>query len=303
MPNRTATPGNYRYGFNDKEKDDEIKGGGNSYDFGARENDPRLARWWSVDPLAPKFSWQSPYVSIDNNPIVKIDPTGKGSESVHVDENGKVLRNYNDGDNTVFVHKNGTTEYDVDKKYVSQAGHSAGGTRIGELGKSIDVNKIFKNTLNEHRGEATDLDNIDWFKRVKQNGEWDLKNNESTIYGVAWHYDLDQKKKTGTQVTTNFLYKGYTYNKKFNAADIGNYHAGYMGTLMGVPAFAQKMGAGVVETLKNKNFLYTLFFTNDFLSAPYGDQKADYYWNTKGMGDAEAKMGKYTDIYDADELK
>ncbi len=33
--------GYYRYGFNGMEKDDEISGSGNSYDFGARTYDPR----------------------------------------------------------------------------------------------------------------------------------------------------------------------------------------------------------------------------------------------------------------------
>src|SRR5690554_1271658 len=42
----------YRYGFNSMERDDEIKGKGNSYDFGARMYDPRVGRWLSVDPKA-----------------------------------------------------------------------------------------------------------------------------------------------------------------------------------------------------------------------------------------------------------
>ena len=69
------------YGFNGKEKDDEIKDVGNSYDFGARIYDSRLGRWLSLDPLASQFPWQSPYVAFDNNPINKIDPTGGAAEN------------------------------------------------------------------------------------------------------------------------------------------------------------------------------------------------------------------------------
>jgi hypothetical protein len=38
MPDRSyiATGSGYRFGFNNMEKDDELKGPGNSYDFGAR---------------------------------------------------------------------------------------------------------------------------------------------------------------------------------------------------------------------------------------------------------------------------
>jgi len=42
--------GSYRFGFNGQEKDDELKGEGNSYDFGARIYNPRLGIFLSPDP-------------------------------------------------------------------------------------------------------------------------------------------------------------------------------------------------------------------------------------------------------------
>jgi hypothetical protein len=35
------------------------------------------SRWYSVDPLAHKYFSSSPYNFVDNNPISRIDPTGK----------------------------------------------------------------------------------------------------------------------------------------------------------------------------------------------------------------------------------
>lgn len=67
----------YRYGFNGMEKDDEVKGEGNSYDFGARIYDSRLGRWLSLDPLATKYPSLSPYHSFANNPVLFVDPDGK----------------------------------------------------------------------------------------------------------------------------------------------------------------------------------------------------------------------------------
>jgi len=67
----------YLFSFNGKEKDDDINGEGNSYDFGARIYDPRLGRWMSVDPLQQKYADLSPYNFTGNNPIVFIDPSGK----------------------------------------------------------------------------------------------------------------------------------------------------------------------------------------------------------------------------------
>ncbi|WP_107039112.1 RHS repeat-associated core domain-containing protein [Brumimicrobium mesophilum] len=69
--------GSYRYGFNGMEKDDKIKGEGNSLDFGARIYDPRVGRWLSTDPLESEYIDQSPYNFVANNPIGHKDPDGE----------------------------------------------------------------------------------------------------------------------------------------------------------------------------------------------------------------------------------
>jgi len=50
LDGRTMEGDFYRRGFNGMEKDDEFKGKGNSYDFGARMYDPRVGRWLTIDP-------------------------------------------------------------------------------------------------------------------------------------------------------------------------------------------------------------------------------------------------------------
>jgi len=57
----------YRYGYQGSEKDDEAKGGGNSYTTYYRQLDPRVGRWFSLDPKSVPI--ESPYVSMINNPI------------------------------------------------------------------------------------------------------------------------------------------------------------------------------------------------------------------------------------------
>jgi len=59
------------------ELDDEVKGPGNSYDFGARIFDPGVGRWLSIDPLAKMYPGLSPYNFGGNNPIFYIDPDGR----------------------------------------------------------------------------------------------------------------------------------------------------------------------------------------------------------------------------------
>ena len=58
------------------EKDDEIKGVGNSYFTYNRVYDSRIGRWFSVDPSLNKYPEYSPYAALNNNPIFYTDPYG-----------------------------------------------------------------------------------------------------------------------------------------------------------------------------------------------------------------------------------
>ena len=77
VPNRHGSSDSYRYGFNGMEMDDEFKGEGNSYDFGAKMYDPRVGRWFTPDPLEKKYPSFSTYNFSLNNPIQFKDPDGK----------------------------------------------------------------------------------------------------------------------------------------------------------------------------------------------------------------------------------
>ena len=136
LPERSLNTADFRYGFQGKEGDSELKGEGNSYDFGARMYDPIMARFMSVDPLASKFPWQSPYVFCDGEPINKVDPDGRATESTHIDKNGKVIAVFNDGDNSIYQHGDnadgGTpTNYMITKRH-EKWGPAAQGKKVGE---------------------------------------------------------------------------------------------------------------------------------------------------------------------------
>jgi RHS repeat-associated protein len=66
----------YRYGFNGKENDNEVKGEGNQQDYGMRIYDPRLGKFLSVDPIANNFPDLTPYQFAGNTPIQAIDLDG-----------------------------------------------------------------------------------------------------------------------------------------------------------------------------------------------------------------------------------
>jgi len=105
MPGRSFTSSvGYRYGFNGKEKDDEIKGSGNSYAFESRIYDPRLARWLSIDPRFGDYAWQTPYAYHGNSPINRIDYKGEGDKPP-VNNDEKLYQDINAGEAPEFSRK------------------------------------------------------------------------------------------------------------------------------------------------------------------------------------------------------
>lgn len=108
MPGRTFTGSDdYRYGFNNQEKDDEIKGNGNSLNFKYRMHDPRIGRFFAVDPLTSFYPYYSPYQFSGNRPIDMIELeglepaksgsySGEGAEASQTDECGNICEGTDD---------------------------------------------------------------------------------------------------------------------------------------------------------------------------------------------------------------
>ena len=88
MPNRNESSSDYRYGFQGQEKDDEIKGDGNSVNYKYRMHDPRVGRFFAVDPLAFKYSYNSPYAFSENRVIDGLE--FEGLEVNLINENGEL---------------------------------------------------------------------------------------------------------------------------------------------------------------------------------------------------------------------
>ncbi|QEC44784.1 hypothetical protein FSB84_25025 [Pseudobacter ginsenosidimutans] len=96
MPGRKWSLGNYRFGFNGKENDNEVKeGDGLQQDYGMRVYDARLGKFLSVDPLIKDFPWYTPYQFAGNKPIIAVDLDGEEEKIVvsplkNNEQNGEV---------------------------------------------------------------------------------------------------------------------------------------------------------------------------------------------------------------------
>jgi len=260
----------YRYGFGGHEKDNEISGKGNHYTAEFWEYDTRSGRRWNLDPK-PNPSISN-YACFNNNPIWGTDVLG--DSSVFSNKGNKLYYDPKDEDLRVFMK-------DGDNKL----------TKIGELGKKVNVNKILENVLKDNKVKAKEIYPYQWYKNVKLNGDWDYKDNELTIFGIAWDYDKANQGKNPTALNTNFTYKNFGQGGMFNSADVGNYNAGYTGTHVGIPTMLQIIGAGHYEQLK-QNFIRTMwdpiyYIEKVLLDKYWGDNPRDHYFNTSGMEDAK----------------
>lgn len=104
------------------EKDDELKGSGNSYTTEFREYDPRVVTWWSIDPRAADASGWSPYRAFFCNPILYIDPDGawekdaNGNLKAEKKDNAYTLAKYLNTDAKTAIGMLSEQGYTVNKK-------------------------------------------------------------------------------------------------------------------------------------------------------------------------------------------
>jgi RHS repeat-associated protein len=168
MPGRSYNSKEYRYGYNGKEKDDEIKGEGNSLDYGARIYDPRIARWLSLDPLMSKYPGWSPYGYVRNSPISRIDPDGRTDFTATLISSKKV------GNTVIKV-------IDVEVVYKVIDLSTAGVYNIQNLQSENFINSAFSGTYTEDNISVT----INFkFKYEMASSLSEVKNNDNVLFIV-----------------------------------------------------------------------------------------------------------------------
>ncbi len=214
-----------------------MEGEGNSYTTHFRQLDVRVARWLSIDPKSTP--WESPYVSMGNNPVLNNDILGDTVARFNSDGNFKDF--FDDGktdwtweigsENSSGVWQSTTTGTFNDPSNIDvQAIKNGVITKIEILSDSKVDNMIDESGVRDQTGTYGDRTKFAW-------------NEGSGKMDYAWN-----NARSGN-LNKNTLY--VRESVAYNLADIGNYLWGRGMAELGIMLGEAKLGAHV------NNFLFT----------------------------------------------
>ena len=152
IPNRHGSSNSYRYGFQGQEKDDELKGEGNSDNFKYRMHDPRVGRFLSLDPLSAQYPHNSPYAFSENRVIASIEL--EGLEAHDLNSNGEINNKPENIEKAVTFEGSNLNEVIIQNNYkaplINQIAETVGncsnkifGAMTGASGISPELNAAY----------------------------------------------------------------------------------------------------------------------------------------------------------------
>jgi RHS repeat-associated protein len=156
------------YSFQGQEHDDEVKGDGNSVNYKYRMHDPRLGRFFAVDPLASHYSYNSPYAFSENVLIncIELEGLEKINHLVYTKKEKKWVIKWTETDNNLKENVNayhrfnnqGQNYQTVVKPWVKGSGHKESVDYDGNIKSGSDnrhnMYLLFKSTAEAKMTES-----------------------------------------------------------------------------------------------------------------------------------------------------
>jgi RHS repeat-associated protein len=220
IPNRSTNTGGYRYFFNGQEGDNEVFGEIALQAFEFRMHDARLGRFWSVDPLAAKYPWNSTYAFAENRVIEGRELEGlevvfSTREVVSAGGFGIYGWNYAKGHGHAS-DQIGITYYKYKSKAEISNNESVAGILFAGYRSVLGVDPIsrtFEESINKGSISSVDVNPIFGGSIDKRENDWYFGGSISLGIGVA-HTTTENEIKSSYSITYDELeqLQGIVYN-------------------------------------------------------------------------------------------
>jgi RHS repeat-associated protein len=273
MPGRKypAAGGLYRYGFNGKENDNEVKGEGNQQDYGMRIYDPRLVKFLSVDPLTKSYPFYTPYSFSGNKPIISIDLDG-------LEEYIVITSLHKDGGRTISIQ---CTNINGTKKKVNMAFKQL--MKDNSLGSPLTDYKIVRivqtengDTKSVNFGNELSKDESSILNSATKDPPSSAKLWKIVVDGKEYESEAKRDPSTQTDITAEKTIKPYRIHDKNLNTDVGG--SFLMGTGAGddvklVPGAEKNKLLQLPSEIKKDNSITSVDITIVFPYVPTSDNE------------------------------
>ena len=247
--------------FTGKELDKESHIG--LYYFGARYYDAEVGRFVGVDPLADEYPSWSPYVYVKNNPLSYFDPNGT---STYTDSSGTVTRVTDDGHKSIFrENANGLFEY------MGETIHAYSFCINGDPEKGVAGYIDFgsfeaRNFMSE---SFKDLAASQGLAIIAIEGL--VRYMAQAGYGYDRGNIYDFKTMKGYAVDDQYRGSQLIEDVYLSARDAGNYFAGAVARLYGIPKELSMRTLGAFNLAGNQQWKIPYYMMNNPGPPHYGE--------------------------------